>query len=113
MKQILSVCLLSILIFVSACTKTATSPTQGALTAQKLISVLGTSSGTLENGRVIYANNNAGYLIYTATTYNISSDGYITLSSSNQNTYTYNLTFLKGYSVYEIGTNNIRLDFSF
>ena len=112
MKRQLSLIFLSLLLSVCSCQKTSVSPTQAQLTAQKLTGLLG-SSGTFAGGRVIYVNNNTGSLVYTATSFNISSDGFITLSASGQYTQTFNLAFLTNYTVYNVGTDNVELDFSF
>ena len=99
MKHLLTIILFSTVSLLFACTKSSDSPTQAELTAQKLVTVFGSSSGTFSNGRVIYLSNNAGYVILTATTYKISSEGYITVSASGQDPITFNLEYLKDFSV--------------
>jgi hypothetical protein len=100
--------LITCLLFCS-CRKTTTL-TQAEITAQKLTQFLGTSSGSYTNGAGLYVANNAGYLIYSATSFSISSDGYITVSASNNTSITYNLQYLKDY--YTFG-NSIELEFAF
>jgi hypothetical protein len=112
-KHLFTALLFTLFVF-SACTKTPpVSPTQASLTAKELTSLLGNTRGTISGGRSILARNNQGSVMSRSTTFSINNDGFITLSASGQNIYTYNLQFLKGYSVATYSPADIFLDFSY
>ena len=104
MKKTLLILILPFFLLCS-CVKKYETATQAQLTAQRLISALGSPSGTPTNNITITMHNNAGHIVYTATIYTISSDGFITLSNPNQSPVIYNLGYLKSYETSRSGSN--------
>src|SRR5438309_9610583 len=95
------------------CSEQTTLPTQAQLTAQKLTETLGADRDSFTGGRVMYLYRAGGALIYTATAYWITSDGFINVSAGGADNYTYNLDYLTSFSIYPAGTRNVSLYFSF